>query len=129
MKTPQAFKDAHITVLEMLNVYIAVKVFCQHYCSKIINIFCDNSAVVTVLQTGKTKDPILAKIARNIFMQAASLDIFLKFSHVPGVDNQVADLLFRWDNSEKNIKTLHNLVPHARWINLPDNIHILNENI
>ena len=94
-KTPVAFKDTHITVLEMLNVLVALKTF-GHLCnSKTINIFCDNNAVVTVLQTGKTKDPLLGTIARNIFMHAASLDIFMKFTHV-------ADLLSRWDDTPRN---------------------------
>ena len=82
-----------------------------------------------VLQTGKTKDPVLGNIARNIFMLAASLDIFMKFTHVPGNDNQVADLLSRWEDSVKDRKILNSLVPQANWVIIPQNVHVLNENI
>ena len=63
-------------------------------------------AVVTILKTGKTKDMLLAKIARNIFMLAATLDIFLRFTHIAGIENTIADILSRWQGSEEN-KTLY----------------------
>ena len=129
LQTPEVFRNARITALEMLNVFMAIKIFGKNFISKTVNVFCDNSAVVSVLQTGKTKDPLLAKIARNIFMIAASLDIFIKFTHVPGVENKIADLLSRWDNSAKNIELLHNLVPGAKWVNIPIDVYILNDYI
>ena len=82
----------------------------------VAEIYCDNLVVVSVLQSGKTKDPILATFSRNIFMFASKFDIFLKVSHVPGKHNIVADLLSRWDNSDKNRETLSLLVPQHQWV-------------
>ena len=53
------FQHLHIMQLEMLNVVIALKVSSQLWANKKVKIFCDNSAEVEVLNTGKTKDPFL----------------------------------------------------------------------
>ena len=115
--------------LEMLNIFVALKIFAASCRSQTVNIFCDNNAVVLILQTGKTKDPMLANITRNIFMLAASLDIFMKFTHVPGQDNRVADLLSRWDDSTKDRDMLNSLVPQANWVDVPQDAYVLNNNI
>ena len=62
---------------------------------KIKNSFCDNEAVVSVLNAGKTRDPLLATISRNIFMVSAKHDISFRLIHVHGKHNVVADLLSR----------------------------------
>ena len=72
--------------------------------------------MVAILKSGKTRDPLLATITRNIFMEAAQLDIFLKFSHISGVANTIADLLSRWQNTEAQMKQLDRLAPGAKWL-------------
>ena len=42
---------------------------------------CDNQAVVSVLNSGKTQDLTLAAIARNIMMDIAQRDIDLQVVH------------------------------------------------
>ena len=84
----------------MVNILIALRLWKKFGIGKTIEIFCDNLAVVTVLQSGKTKDSTLATISRNIFMLAAKFDVFLKVSHVPGKSNVIADLLSRWEGLE-----------------------------
>ena len=41
-------------------------------------IHCDNEVVVSVLNTGKSRDTILSKIARNIFMGLSACNIDLQ---------------------------------------------------
>ena len=75
-----------------------------------IEIKCDNLAVVQVLHDGKAKDPLLATIARNIWMLTSLFNIQFSVSHIAGQDNAIADLLSRWwvtDNRSKNCKNYY----------------------
>ena len=58
-----------------------------------MRIHCDNLAVVSVLNTGRKRDSMLAAISRNILMETAEKDICLKTVHIRGQDNQIADTL------------------------------------
>ena len=49
-------------------------------------------AVVEVLTTGRTRDTILATCARNLSLIAAVFNIDFIFSHIPDIENTVADL-------------------------------------
>ena len=52
---PQHCQHLHITQLEMLNVVVALKVWASIWSDKVIDIKCDNLAVVEVLTSGKPK--------------------------------------------------------------------------
>ena len=56
-------------------------------------IHCDNQAVVTILNSGGTRESSLAAMARNIAMITALNDIELRVVHIPGKDNVIADNL------------------------------------
>ena len=75
----------------MLNVLVAVRVWKQNWENQRVLIKCDNQAVVTVLNSGKTQDLTLAAIARNIMMDIAQYHIELQVVHIFGVDNKIAD--------------------------------------
>ena len=96
---------------------------------KSIRISCDNQAVVMVLNSGKTRDLTLAAIARNIFMEAAHFDIFLKTIHIMGVHNDIADSLSRWTISEHFRQKFYKLLPQHIWSQIPNNALILNWSI
>ena len=98
----------------MLNIHVAIRVWALNWASKHLHIFCDNEAVLSVLNTGKTKDALLATIARNIFMASAKHDISFKFTHVAGKLNVVADSLSHWQNTQK----LQVLVLKFKWVDV-----------
>ena len=102
----------------MLNILVALRVWKQEWTNKIIEIHCDNAAVVSILNTGKTKDKNLATVSRNIFMLCAEYDISIKVSHIMGCKNEIADLLSRWDNSNNCTKKLELLVPNFSWVQI-----------
>ena len=52
--------------------------------------------MVSVLNTAKTRDGVMAKYARNIFLWLSAFNIDTKVVHVPVKLNPVADLLSRW---------------------------------
>ena len=56
----RGFRNWTIVHLEMINILIAIRLFKFQWASKKVLIRCDNEAVVTVLKSGKTRDPYLA---------------------------------------------------------------------
>ena len=100
----------------MVNILVAVKVFCSQWSSKCNLMHCDNQAVVSVLQSGKARDPFLGACACNIWLWAATHDIELSHVHVLGKYNRTADLLSRWTNSASDKNELQMLVAGACWV-------------
>ena len=88
---PLGYMNYTIVHLEILNIVVAAKIWANDWANQKIQMFCDNMAVVEVLTTGKTRDTTLATCARNLWLIAALYNINFIFSHIPGVDNSVAD--------------------------------------
>ena len=77
-------------------------------------------AVVQVLTTGKARDQILATCARNIWLIAAINNIQFQFSHIPGKNNNLADLLSRWHMVHNRIDKLHSLI--SNYVSIPTHL-------
>ena len=113
---PLGFMNWSIVQLEMVNILLAVRLFQAQWSGKKVLIKCDNEAVVSVLRSGKTKDPYLGACARNIWYVCALADIDVQYVHVRGLDNRVADLLSRWTGSGKDCFELKMYVADPVWI-------------
>ena len=96
IKIPKNYENYSIVHLEMLNILVALRVWAKQWANKKVLLKCDNQAVVSVLNSGKTQDLTLAAMARNINMLLAVEDIELQVIHILGSDNKIADLLSRW---------------------------------
>ena len=116
LSLPHHYGNLGIAQLEMVNILVAIRVFAPLWHRKSILIKCDNAAVVSVLTTRKAKDPFLAAVARNIWMELAKKDIQAIYKHIPGKVNQVADLLSRWTNSNAQLTRLQTLVDSPMWL-------------
>ena len=92
----RGYNNWTIVHLEMVNILIAVRLFKRQWASSRVLIHCDNEAVISVLRTGKTRDPYLAACASNIWYASATSDINLQYAHTRGLDNKIADVLSRW---------------------------------
>ena len=90
------YQNLSIVHLEMINILVAIRVFGHIWHRQLILVNCDNDAVVQVLNLGRTRDPSLATCARNIWQEAATNDIELKYVHIMGKQKRAADLLSRW---------------------------------
>ena len=110
---PKDYMNYSIVHLEILNIMVALKLWGHCWKDKYIEVFCDNLAVVQVLQTGKARDSRLATFVRNIWLITSIFNIHLAITHIPGKNNSVADLLSRWkvtpDNQNKLISMKPNL--------------------
>ena len=95
-----------IVHLEMVNILLAVRLFQVQWSGRKVLVRCDNDAVVSVLRSGRTRDPYLGACARNIWYVSALADIDLQYTHIRGVDNGVADLLSLWTDSPSDFSKL-----------------------
>ena len=104
-----------IVHLEMLNILIALRLWTCHFKHHRVLIDCDNMAVVYILRSGKTKDPFLAAVARNIACHIAQNDIELLPRHIPTDRNIVSDLLSRWFAPYTDRSKLNRLIDNPQW--------------
>ena len=109
------FDNVH---LEMLNILIALRVWHTCWEGKRILIHCDNSAVVSVIHTGKTRDHVLAALARNIAMEAAKADIHINTIYILGKQNIIADSLSRWYSHDIYKQKISKLLSNPTWMHI-----------
>ena len=113
---PKGFMQMGIVHLEMLNILVALRVWATQWATKTISVKCDNQVVVSILQSGKTRDPLLAAICRNISMETAKADIRLRTIHIPGKVNIIADSLSRFHMSPIHRNKVNQLLIGAQWV-------------
>ena len=77
----QHYKNLGIVHLEMVNILVALRLFATFWSWKPILVRCDNQAVVSILNTGKTRDPFWAACARNIWLVTAQADVEVVNTH------------------------------------------------
>ena len=119
---PQYCDSFSMVHLEMLNILVAIRVWGKVWKHQRILIKCDNQAVVSVLNSGKTQDLTLAAIARNIMMEISEQDIDLQVIHILGVENKVANLSSRWFITNNPGKILNKYLLNPMWLHLHTNI-------
>ena len=86
----------HISQLEALNVLIALKTLIPESLTNArVVVSTDNSATMHVLNSGKSKDPIIAACAREVWLIAATRNIDILLTHVPGISLVLVDALSR----------------------------------
>ena len=118
----RGFRNWTIVHLEMINIFLALRLFGQLWSHKKIEVHCDNQAVVTVLKSGKTRDVFLAACARNIWCLTAVHDIDVQYSHIRGASNQLADILSRWQGSLDQVQFLHSKIPDPVWLPVSESL-------
>ena len=84
-----------ITLLEMYNILIALRVWGVDWKDKCTLIRCDNESAVVVCTSGRTRDPFLNFCLREIWFITAKFNIELRVTHIRGRDNGIADALSR----------------------------------
>ena len=122
IKIPKNYENYSIVHLEMLNNLVAIRVWAKQWANKKIQLKCDNQAVVSLLNSGKTQDLTLAAMARNINMFLVVEDIELQVIHILGSDNKIADLLSRWSIASNLEAKLQDLIKNPWWLTLSSDI-------
>ena len=125
---PQVPIPHSIVHLEMVNVFIAINLWKHELSGKTVKIHCDNMAVVCSLNSGRSWDPFLGLVARNIWLVTATFDIDLSITHIPGKSNGLADSLSRWYGAPLNPTTVNTLLQH-KWCRVDEQVVELNIDI
>jgi len=97
--------------LEMIAIMVAVRLWGNKWKGLNITVYCDNEAAVTVLNSGRTKDSILAKCVREIWLCTALGQFQLRAVHLSTHANRLADCLSRWhlnQTAEQQFRQLTN---------------------
>ena len=106
---PESWAQVHITVKELLPIVMASVLWGRSWAGKKIQWFSDNSAAVSIINSGKSKDPLAMHLARCLFFFQTSFGFSLKASHIAGKHNIAADAL-----SRDNIPRFFQQVPAAK---------------
>jgi len=85
----------HINILELLTILVGLRAWGKLLGDQLIKVACDNQASVCVMNAGKSKDPIMLGILREIISVCVEFNIQLKAVHLEGVNNRTADKLSR----------------------------------
>ena len=131
-KIPQELRDAdylNITHFEMINIIVALNLWAKEWKGKKVLVKTDNMAVVSVCTSGFTRDCHLAAYIRNIWLLTATYDVELIVSHVAGKENNIADLLSRWSNTESDTQKLSQWVTEPHWCIIPESYFRIDYNI
>ena len=75
---------------ELLPVVVACAV-CKQWNSMTIKIKCDNTAVVAIINSGRSKEHRAMHFMRCLFFFLAQYNMFILAEHIPGKDNAAAD--------------------------------------
>ena len=129
MALPASWLNTNIAYTEMINILVALKVLHKQWSGHKVLVKCDNQAVVSVLNTGKTRDSTLSKYARYIFLWLSAFNISIMVVHVPGKLNPVADLLSRWNITVDNFSKLQQLVHPVTWVPAPQELLFCDDSI
>jgi hypothetical protein len=87
--------DLHINALELLTLLISLRLWCPSLSRKRIQVFCDNEATVTVINSGRCKDKFMLSVLREIVFLCSKNNCWIRAVHIAGVENRLADRLSR----------------------------------
>ena len=102
-----AWHDLAIATKEMLPIVMAVALWGRRWTKSHMLVKCDNMAVVNILHSQTSKEPVIMHLLRSLHFFLPYWDIRLWAEHVPGKENIAADEL------SHNLQVFHNQVSNA----------------
>ena len=116
---PECYKlILNIVHLEMLNVMVAFRTWGHDWENLKVKVFCDNYAVVNILNNGRTRDPFLSACARSIWLVQAKFNIQVSVEHIQGQCNTYADTLSRWHHFKNCDSSTVNYLKLCDWYDI-----------
>ena len=73
--------------LEFLALLVAIRLWGARWAGLRVQVYCDNAAVVTVINSGKTSDLLMGTILRNTWLHVSSQEFEIRAVHLSGVTN------------------------------------------
>ena len=85
----------HINIRELFAIWVAVVTWGDQLRNLQIQILTDSLSMVQVWSTGSSKDKVVMRILRALFLFCAKRNINILMKHIPGTTNLAADFLSR----------------------------------
>ena len=82
-----------IAYKELFPIFLACHVWGASWARKRIEFHCDNTAVVSVIMSGTSKDEKLMHLLRALYLVSTRYNFKVTAKHVPGKSNCLADAL------------------------------------
>ena len=101
-------KSPSIAAGELFPIVVAVKTWCANLANKRVLFWSDNQAVVSIINRQTSKCPVCMKLLRVFVSLCLQYNILFKAKYVPGLNNNIADALSRFQMS-----AFRDLAPHA----------------
>ena len=95
MQYPSTIQDTHITLKELLPILLAAAVWGRYWHGLTVQVRCDNSAVVAILNWGNSQDLDVMHLVRCLPFIKAKYQFSLFAAPIPGINNDLADALSR----------------------------------
>ena len=120
-----------IAHLELLNVVVAVKVWCGQWSGRRVRILCDNSNACCAAQSGRSRDIFIQMCVRELFFYCAVYDIELHVLHRPGRTLVRADALSRAHTAERFMDLVRTdpILARAQRVEVPDSFFELDNRL
>ena len=91
----KCWSSVHITVKELVPIVVACALWGNQWKGAMVLCHCDNAAVVSIVNSGSSKDVLLMHLMRSLFFITAVNGISLCGQYIPGKHKTAADALSR----------------------------------
>lgn len=92
---PANWKSLNIAFLEFFPITISLRVWGCQMSNQCVSLFTDNAALVDIINRQTSKHPMIMILVRDLVLTSLRHNILFRAYHVPGVDNNRADLISR----------------------------------
>jgi hypothetical protein len=93
---PTSWLHHSIALKELFPITLAIELWGNSLSNKRIMFFCDNSSVVSIINSQTSKQSDIMRLVRRLTIASMSFNILFRAQHIPGVDNVVSDRLSRF---------------------------------
>ena len=93
---------------ELFPIVVACSVWHPFLTGKHLQFWCDNLSVVAIINSGCSKTPRIMDLVRQLVLLSMQHNFVVRARHVPGVSNEIADALSRFQ-----MQRFRSLAPHA----------------
>jgi hypothetical protein len=114
LQWPENWHTIHITAKELVPVVLAAALWGPQWTRQRISFRSDNMAVVELLKSYTSHDPLLMHMLRCLAFYSAYYRFQITAEHIPGVLNTAADAI-----SRNNMSLFHSFVPQTQPVPLP----------
>ena len=97
----------NIALLELYPICVAMHIWASELKNKCITLHSDNQAVVAIINSNTSKDPMIMILVRKLVLTCMSNNIFVRAHFIPGTSNTIPDLL-----SRNQVDKARALAPH-----------------